>query len=443
MESVSEAVAPPEAKAISSPIESSEKQRAKQAVAFAGELASLVESARTQSQHIEEGRGYVDRIRSELDTNANEAKRVASEITSLNSRSSELRTQVEADAAKIVECRSKSESDATMIATLAERATKGEEESTRRFSEMSQKLTAFEQQFETQKGRIDTLIAEQQTQFSTRLSTFESQVSEQKNRLETLHNEQQLLFTQRSDERGTKFNEQCARFEQSEAARTKRSGDQLTELRTEFATLSKQTTDSAQRLMSEEGERFRVFLQKSEQEAEVSLRALQARLDEAVRIVGLIGNTGLTGNYQRVANQESVVANRFRWIAIACMVAMVLCVLWIVAHVNRADFDWEVALFRLAAAIVCLAPGWYCAKESGRHRRVAERNRRIELELASLSPYLAELPDAERLKIVGELSHQYFGGEIDEKEGSASKETKWLRTGDFVKLLDQINKLRK
>ena len=72
-------------------------------------------------------------------------------------------------------------------------------------------------------------------------------------------------------------------------------------------------------------------------------------------------------------------------------------------------FDWKLAIFRLMAALVLIIPATYAAKESSRHRALENHNRRAELELASLDPYLEKLPEDKRNEIKENLTVKFFG----------------------------------
>lgn len=122
------------------------------------------------------------------------------------------------------------------------------------------------------------------------------------------------------------------------------------------------------------------------------------------------------------------------------MVVGVLCVAGIVIQVSQKDFNWEVALFRLAVAIVCGAPAWYCAHESTHHRKIEHRNRRIELELASLSSYLAEMPDEDRRRIILELSKDYFGRDDERAPEELITKLKAVLGDDPIKGLERLFK---
>lgn len=52
--------------------------------------------------------------------------------------------------------------------------------------------------------------------------------------------------------------------------------------------------------------------------------------------------------------------------------------------------------------------GTYALKESGKHRRVQWRNRRLALELASIDPYLALFDDTERNTVKKALVERWF-----------------------------------
>jgi len=70
--------------------------------------------------------------------------------------------------------------------------------------------------------------------------------------------------------------------------------------------------------------------------------------------------------------------------------------------------EWS-ALIRLLYAIAITTPAWYAAKESARHRSNADRARQVELELASLGPYIELMPEDKKSSIREELIKTYFG----------------------------------
>src|SRR5690606_13389957 len=55
---------------------------------------------------------------------------------------------------------------------------------------------------------------------------------------------------------------------------------------------------------------------------------LNTKLKEAKKIVNVIGNVGVTGNYQNIANEHKKTANFWRWVAIGFMAVFSGLLIW-------------------------------------------------------------------------------------------------------------------
>lgn len=122
---------------------------------------------------------------------------------------------------------------------------------------------------------------------------------------------------------------------------------------------------------------------------------LEASKSDAAKIVQVVGDIGVTSNYQKIANSESTEANRWRWIAVG------MFALGIGTAIATFVKFWDVpftpenawsAIIRLLYAIAITTPAWYAAKESARHRTNSDSARQTELELASLGPFIELMP---------------------------------------------------
>lgn len=217
-------------------------------------------------------------------------------------------------------------------------------------------------EFETQKGRLDQLITEEQSRFSqaeqARVSEHNTKQAERKSEFDTLIEEKEEAFD-----------------------------EALNALKTQSSEYETQLGEKANHLLT----------------------TLEGQRDRAKEIVGLIGNTGMTGHFQKVANREWWSAEILRGIGIVFMGIMVFLVWMVVKDVRADNFNWEVALFRVAVALALVWPAWFCGRESRRHRDVENRNRRIELELASIDPYLERLDEPKAKEIIEKLADRYFG----------------------------------
>ncbi|WP_433769342.1 hypothetical protein [Pseudomonas putida] len=146
--------------------------------------------------------------------------------------------------------------------------------------------------------------------------------------------------------------------------------------------------------------------------AKDTLAELGAFRDDAARIVQVVGNIGVTGNYQRIANAEAESANFWRWATVLIFGAGIGIAIATFIKFWHEPFSQDTAisvLIRLFYAIVITSPAIYTARESARHRTNADRARQTELELASIGPFIELLPEDSKVAIRTGLTSSYFG----------------------------------
>jgi hypothetical protein len=170
--------------------------------------------------------------------------------------------------------------------------------------------------------------------------------------------------------------------------------------------------------------------QTTKTEATSLIGGLEEQKNSAAKIVQVVGNIGVTGNYQRIANSEAAQANFWRWATVLFFVGGVTLAcatfyrFW--GEPITAESIWAIAV-RLLYAIVITTPTWYTASESARHRTNSDRARQTELELASLGPFIELLPPEKKISIREEMTKLYFGREVDAHTAKAPLEAKTLK----------------
>jgi hypothetical protein len=168
--------------------------------------------------------------------------------------------------------------------------------------------------------------------------------------------------------------------------------------------------------LKEQRERFAAFEGAEIQRGKDLISFLEEKKNEAAKIVQVVGNIGVTGNYQQIATSEGKQANFWRWVTVAFFLGGL-----IVAGATFYKFweqpfspenAWAVAI-RLLYAIAITAPAWYTAKESARHRTNSDRARQTELELASIGPFIELMPEPKKIEIREQLTKLYFGRPVE------------------------------
>lgn len=167
---------------------------------------------------------------------------------------------------------------------------------------------------------------------------------------------------------------------------------------------------------------------------------LKEKLKEAEKLVNVIGNVGVTGNYQIIANEHKETANIWRGLAIAFMTIFSGLLVWTIIDLSADGFNWTKSLIRLLAAAALSYPATYAARESTKHRNLETLNRKAELELASINPFIEILPDQLKHTIKEKLVEKYFGNNSNSFHEKNSDEE--ISVTAFEKILEAISKLK-
>ena len=237
---------------------------------------------------------------------------------------------------------------------------------------------------------VQQLVA-QRDALVARQSTLTQQVQDSQARLETLS---ESVAKQKAEAASVVAVVQQM-YAEKEAERVTAFEAMLKELRSEFGKLQAE----------------------SETTQKERLDSLRTSQEQAAQIVQVVGNTGITGNYQKIANSEGSQANAWRWITIAFFgagIAIAGATFWKFWHEPFSPENAWSVLIRLLYALAITSPAWYTAKESARHRSNADRARQTELELASLGPFIELMPDEKKHQIREELTKRYFGNQVAE-----------------------------
>lgn len=169
------------------------------------------------------------------------------------------------------------------------------------------------------------------------------------------------------------------------------------------------------------------------------IQKIESKHEEAKNLVGLVGDTATTGNYQITAKTETGQANTWRWITLGVFAAAGVMGGWALIDLARNSVSWELAVVRVLFGFLIGAIALYTGSESARHRTTADRAKRIELELASLGPFLGDLPKEKQVEIRQKLADKYFANESNPHVANSIVSTK-----DVLSLADKsIDTLKK
>lgn len=216
-------------------------------------------------------------------------------------------------------------------------------------------------------------------------------------------------------------------------------------LSTNFQNQFDSSTASYSKQISEDRIKYRTEIdidrEKIKTDTEEIINDLERKLNDANKLVNVIGNVGVTGNYQIIANEHKKNANNWRAIATIFMCILSGLLIYSIWKIGDIDYDWHKAIIRIVASAILIYPATYASRESDKHRKLENLNRKLELELSSISPFIEILDENKKQEIKVKLVEKYFGNNVninDNDEKSENISANMLE--NIVKLVTSITK---
>ena len=232
-------------------------------------------------------------------------------------------------------------------------------------------------------------------------------------------------FAARFQELAAKVTEQTAQIAASVEAVTRAKTDAaatVAQLEVQFAESEKARIEATNTVIANLSENFSEFDNSKRSEANELISKLVTHKEEARKLVQIVGNDTVTGNYQRIAVSEGKTADVLRLATLAffglgMMVAgATFYKFW--GQPFNAENGWAVVI-RLLYAIAITTPAWYTARESARHRTNSDRARQTELDLAAIGPFIELLPEEKKIEIRERMTALYFGKGVEPHTASS------------------------
>ncbi len=259
---------------------------------------------------------------------------------------------------------------------------------------LSQQIQSITTEINTQKGRLDTAI----TQFQQQFSEAEDRRREQ--------------FEQAKDKRKEDYETIIEEIEES-------FNSNLEQLQDKFNSLLDTVTDSKEKIHAE--------LTSS---AEEIIKQIEKQKTKAAELVTIITNSGMVGGYQTVANKAKKSSIIWQVIAVLSFLGLIAFAIVAFKATLSETLHWGKVGARAFVAITFGILAAYAARQADKHEESERINRKMELELAAIDPYLSELPIETRHKIKEELASRLFAQSEKSPVANGSK-----TSGSIVDLL--------
>jgi hypothetical protein len=264
--------------------------------------------------------------------------------------------------------------------------------------------------FQREREQLTQVVNDHQRQFSEgqekRNQEFSTALLNAQQELARVTSEHQAQFSAGQDHRGSEFvsasNQQNNSFK-----------EMIETFRTTLSEHDAAFTKHEAELRKDSAQKTDELRQEYAAKSQKILEAIESDKVRVEKLVGVIGNLGVTSGYLRAANHARHTMWMWQTITIAAMVSlsyMAYKTLYLLSE-EKGGFNWD----GFAGRVIFLASlgviAAYAGTQADKLFNSERRNRRLALELEAIGPYLAPLPQEEQDKFRIQIGERSFGQE--------------------------------
>jgi len=273
-------------------------------------------------------------------------------------------------------------------------------------NETDSAITDLKAQLDLERQRVSAQASEQQKLFTdaqqARSNSFNETLLKIQDNLSKTISDHQGQFSAAQENRGREFT--AAQTESQ-----KRLGDLIGEYTKALADQDAEFTKQRDAFVADAQKRLGELHDNYGKTASEILEQVNLRRKEVEKLVGVIGNLGVTSGYQTTANHARSSMWVWQGIAVASMIAVILFARYAFLPALQGDFKWGGFATRVFITITVGVLAAYAVRQADRFCEMARYNRELALELAAIDPFIALLPEEQQHKFKLEMGNRAFG----------------------------------
>lgn len=240
-------------------------------------------------------------------------------------------------------------------------------------SSLRTQITDLSTELTAERTRFSSTVNDFQTQFSSAQESRVNLFAIDQGKRQDLFSELFNTFTQKLNEQNTEFSKQ-----REDIARVHK--DEIDTLRDEFV-------NKANNLHEE------ILEHKTAVE----------------KLVGVIGNLGVTSGYLKAANVAKVTVRVWQVITVIAMVTLIIIACLVFLPDIKSGFTWAGFAGRVFVTLTIGALAAYAGTQADKYQKVERNNRRLALELEAIGPFIAPLSEDKQADFRIMIGDRSFG----------------------------------
>ena len=274
------------------------------------------------------------------------------------------------------------------------------------------------------------------SELRSKLAELSQEMTAERQRLSTLTADFQAQFSTAQETRNTDYTSAQANRQSTFAELVAVAKEALAKQDTAF-------TKDREKMAQEHADSLATLERDHEAKAAEILQRIEQHRADVEKLVGVIGNLGVTSGYQRAAREARITVWAWQAVTVAAMVSLIAVAYNIFVPLAEGEFRWDAFAGRVFFSLSIGVLATYAASQADRYLRAERRNRTLALELEALGPYLAPLPDDQqrdfRLKI-GDRTFGQDAGYADDTRSPATVVDLLLKSKEFRAFVTEIVK---
>jgi len=145
------------------------------------------------------------------------------------------------------------------------------------------------------------------------------------------------------------------------------------------------------------------------------------RKEEVEKLVGVIGNLGVTSGYLKTANEAKITLRVWQGITVVALIGLIVIAIVVFLPAIGSTFSWGSFAGRVFISLTFGVLAAYAASQADKYQKIERQNRRLALELEAIGPYIAPLPTAKQEEFRMTIGERSFGHGDGEYGGEDTK----------------------
>lgn len=247
--------------------------------------------------------------------------------------------------------------------------------------------------------------------FQRQVSELDQEVKNQKARLDSIITQYQQQFSDAQERRGSEFLEaeqnRIDQNSQSIKSFKQESQEVIDQWREVFSQEQQEAQKDFDASVEKLEEKIKLIEDKLTTQLQSSVDQMESYRDQAEKLVFVIANTGMAGGFKKVADRAQ--RDLMIWQGAAVLFMIGLIGFSILPSINPSISTPPPLPERIFVSVAFGILVAFTIRQVERNQKIESENRKLELELASINPFLSELPEEDQNAIKQQLALRLFG----------------------------------